>query len=200
MLRAVTRARLAWGALVLLAAAAGLALVVGGAVGRKIVPGPAPTKRVPPTVRFADTLTDVAVSYPATWRRRSPADQAVRLVAASPDESAGVSISVRKSGLEPITARTLPVVRSLTDDLLRADPRINGVPTPVAVTLDGLPGYRYQYTYRTRDGGDGAHVHYFLFEDRRLIQLVLQAMPAARLAQEQPTFRGIAGTFRADGG
>ena len=196
----MSRARLAWGALVLLAAAAVLALVVGGAVGRKIVPAPAPAKRVPPTVRFADTLTDVAVSYPATWRRRSPRDQAVRLVAASPDESVGVSISVRKSGLEPVTGGTLPVVRPLTDDLLRADSRINGVPTPVAVTLDGLPGYRYQYTYRTPDGGDGAHVHYFLFEDRRLIQLVLQAMPAARLAQEESTFESIAGTFRAGGG
>jgi len=196
----VTRARLAWGALVLLAAAAVLALVVGGAVGRKIVPAPPPTKRVPPTVGFADTLTDVAVSYPASWRRRSPRDQAVRLVAASPDESVGVSISVRKSGLEPVTERTLPIVRPLTDGLLRADSRVNGVPAPVAVSLDGLPGYRYQYTYRTRDGGNGAHVHYFLFEVRRLIQLVLQAVPAARLAKENPTFESIAGTFRAGGG
>ena len=196
----MTRTRLAWGALVLLAAAAVLALVVGGAVGRKIVPVPPPAKRVPSMVRFADTLTDVALSYPASWRRRSPRDQAVRLVAASPDESAGVSISVRKSGLEPITQRTLPVVRRLTDDLLRADSRINGVPAPVAVSLDGLPGYRYRYTYRTGDGGNGAHVHYFLFRDRRLIQLVLQAQPAARLATEEPTFDGIADTFRADGG
>ena len=184
----------------MLAAAAVLALVVGGAVGRKIVPAPPPTKRVPPTVRFADTLTDVAVSYPASWRRRSPRDQAVRLVAASPDESVGVSISVRKSGLEPVTERTLPIVRPLTDGLLRADSRVNGVPAPVAVSLDGLPGYRYQYTYRTRDGGNGAHVHYFLFEVRRLIQLVLQAVPASRLAKEDPTFESIAGTFRAGGG
>jgi hypothetical protein len=111
-----------------------------------------------------------------------------------------VSISVRKSGLEPVAERTLPIVRPLTDGLLRADSRVNGVPAPVAVSLGGLPGYRYQYTYRTRGGGNGAHVHYFLFEDRRLIQLVLQAVPAERLAKEEPTFESITGTFRtADG-
>ena len=38
-------------------------------------------------MRFADTLTDVAVSYPATWVRHSPRDQAVRILAASPDGS-----------------------------------------------------------------------------------------------------------------
>lgn len=186
-----------------LALAAVLALVVGGVVGRSIVPSPeepttpAPEPEKPPgTVRFKDTLTDVSVAYPATWVRRMPADQAVRLVASSPDASAAVSVSVRKSDLETVTADTLAVVRPLTDDLLRADDRISDPPEPEQVAVDGLPGYRYAYTYRDDDGGRGAHIHYFLFKGDRLIQIVLQAVPATKLAALQPTFDEIARTFR----
>ena len=172
-----------------------LALVVGGVVGRSIVPTPDEPSR-PATERFADTLTDVAVSYPTTWVRRTPRDQAVRILAASPDGSAAVSVSVRKSGVEePITQESLPVVRPLTDDLLKADTRITALTDPVAVTVGGLPGYRYRYTYRIADKSEGAHVHYFLFKDDRLVQLVLQAVPAAQLPALQPTFDQIADTF-----
>lgn len=200
----MNRKWLVGGVAAFLALAAVLALVVGGVVGRSIVPSPeepaTPAAREPQkpagTVRFTDTLTDVSIAYPATWMRRMPSDQAVRLVTSSPDASAAVSVSVRKSDLETVTADTLAVVRPLTDDLLREDNRIGELPDPVAVTVDGLPGYKYTYTYRADDGGRGAHIHYFLFTGDRLIQVVLQAVPATKLAALQPTFDEIARTFR----
>ncbi|HVF77033.1 MAG TPA: hypothetical protein VNA28_01950 [Solirubrobacteraceae bacterium] len=188
-----------------LAVAAVLALVVGGVVGRSIVPEPADPEPepvvvkpedAPRLVRFTDTLTDVSIAYPSTWQRRLAGDQAVRLVASSPDASAAVSISVRKSDLETVTVETLPIVRTLTDDLLREDPRIGELPEPAAVTVDGLPGYRYTYTYRSDGGGRGAHIHYFLFKDARLIQMVFQAVPASELEELQPTFDEVARSFR----
>jgi hypothetical protein len=182
----------------LLAVFAVLALVVGGVVGRSIVPSPSAPSR-PATVRFADTLTDVAVSYPAGWVRRTSPDQGVRILASSSDGTAGVSVSVRKSGLETVTSRTLPVVRPLTDDLLKADTRIIAKSQPEAVTVGGLPGYKYTYTYRMQDKSEAAHVHYFLFKDERLIQLVLQAVPASRLGALTPTFQQIADTFEGKG-
>jgi hypothetical protein len=172
-----------------------LALVVGGVVGRSIVPTPAEPAR-PATVRFADTLTDVAISYPSTWLRRSPRDQGVRILASSPDGSVGVSVSVRKSGLEEtVTSRNLPLVRPLSDDLLKADTRITAITDPVQVTVGGLPGFKYSYTYRMKDKMQGAHIHYFLYKDQRLVQIVLQAVPATRLPSLQPTFQQIADTF-----
>ena len=197
-----------------LAVVAVLALVVGGVVGRSIVPSPTepatvatePTEptpeapKPPRTRRFTDTLTDVSIAFPGSWQRRFSRDQSVRLVASSPDASAAVSISVRKSGLETITRDNLPIVRSLTDDLLRADQRIGTLPEPVAVTADGLPGYRYTYNYRADGGGNGAHVHYFLFKGDRLIQMVLQAVPAAKLDELRPAFAEIARTFRGGSG
>ena len=199
----MNRKWLVGGVAAFLALAAVLALVVGGVVGRSIVPSATePETRAvepdetPSTLRFTDTLTDVSIAYPSTWQRRMSADQAVRLVASSPDASAAVSISVRKSDLETVTMQTLPIVRPLTDDLLREDPRIANVPEPVAVTVDGLPGYRYTYTYRRAEGGAGAHIHYFLFKGDRLIQMVLQAVPASKLASLQATFDEVAQTFR----
>lgn len=201
----MNRKWLVGGVAAFLALAAVLALVVGGVVGRSIVPSPtqppppADTTPAPPAppriVRFTDTLTDVSIAYPGTWVRRMSRDQAVRFVASSPDASAAVSVSVRKSDLETITPQTLPIVRPLTDDLLKEDSRIGTVPEPVAVTADGLPGYRYTYTYRNDDGELGAHIHYFLFKGDRLIQLVLQAVPASRLEALQPTFDEIASSF-----
>jgi hypothetical protein len=178
-----------------LALVAVLALVVGGVVGRSIVPTPA-EPAAPETIRFADTLTDVAISYPTAWVRRTPQDQSVRILASSPDASAGVSVSVRPSGLEePVTTSSLPVVRPLTDDLLRADTRIRRISDPAAVTIGGLPGYRYTYTYRMQDKTEGAHVHYFLFKNARLVQIVLQAVPSTKLPSLQPTFDKIAASF-----
>lgn len=199
------------GVAALLAIFAVLALVVGGVVGRSIVPSPAEPGTVatepepeaptaPATRRFTDTLTDVSIAYPGTWVRRISRDQAVRFVASSQDAAAAVSISVRKSDLETITFDTLPLVRALTDDLLRRDQRLGTLPEPEAVTADGLPGYRYTYTYRPEGGGNGSHVHYFLFKGDRLIQIVLQAVPAARLDQMRPAFDAIARSFRSGPG
>lgn len=185
-----------------LALAAVLALIGGGVVGRSIVPSPTTTPETPAprpaTVRFRDTLTDVAIAYPSTWQRRLSKDQEVRILASSSDASAGVSVSVRKSGLsEEVNQRNLPVVRSLTDDLVRSDQRITGRTDPVAVTVGGLPGYRYRYTYTTADKTEGAHDHYFLFKKGRLVQIVLQAVPSTDLRTLQPTFDRIVASFKA---
>ena len=190
----MNRKWLVGGVAAFLGVAAVLALVVGGVVGRSIVPSA--TEPPPSTVRVKDTLTDVSIAYPASWVQRMSEDQAVRIVASSRDASAAVSVSVRKSGLETVTADSLPIVRPLTDDLLREDDRIREVPEPVAVTIDGLPGYRYTYTYR-QARGEGAHVHYFLFKGDRLVQIVLQAVPASKLPALQSTFDRIAQSFRA---
>jgi len=203
----VNRKWLVGGVAAFLALAAVLSLVVGGVIGRSIVPSPAETQppaaetsEPPRSVRFKDTLTDVSIEYPGTWVRRMPEDQAVRVVAGSPDGAAAVSVSVRKSDLETVTPGTLAIVRPLTDDLLREDDRIGTLPEPEAVISDGLPGYRYTYTYRDDDGGQGAHIHYFLFKADRLIQIVLQAVPATKLAELQPTFDEVAGSFRKGAG
>jgi len=205
----VNRKWLVGGVAALLAIVAVLALVGGGVVGRSIVPAadnkrksdlPPPSAK-PATVRFKDTLTDASIAYPSTWVRRAPSDQRVRIVASSPDASQAVSVSVRKSGLDPVPDRglALPSLRSLANDLVRTAARgttLGPIAGPEPVKLGGLPGYRYSYTYRVRAGAGGGHVHYVLFGDHRLIQIVLQAVPASSLPALEPAFDAIAATFR----
>jgi hypothetical protein len=178
------------------AAAAILALVIGAAVGRSIIPSGAdrPTLTTPAPARFSDTDVGITLSYPAAWTRLRSRDPQVILVAAlSPATS--ISLRVSKSQLKGVTQQTLPVVRQLTDDLIAADRRAKPLSAPEAVSVGGLPGYRYRYTYATADGKTGAHVHYFLFKHDLLLQLVFQALPASSLASVEPTFTRIAGTL-----
>jgi len=174
-----------------------LALVVGIALGRSFISESEPPR--PDVVRFDDALTDVSLSYPASWTRLRSPDIEVRLLASSKDASTSLIVRVTKSGIDTVTRRSLPVVQGVTDQLLKADGRTTNLSPPTAVELGGLLGYRYRYSYSAKDGGTGAHVHYFLFKAGRLIQLVFQVTPANGLAAIESTFDRIAGTFRGVG-
>lgn len=191
----MNRRWLVGGIAAVLGLAALLALVVGGVVGRSIVPAPQPSP--PDTVRYEDELNDFSISYPATWAELVASDPSARLLAAARDASAALRVTVRRSGLNPpVTADTLLFARPFVENPLRADDRIEDLGPPDAVVLDGVPGYRYTYKVRGRDGKQAAHVHYFLFrKDSRLIQLIMQASPASKLPALQPMFDRIARTF-----
>lgn len=179
--------------------AAVLALVIGAAVGRSIIPsgsdGDTKTITAPPPTKFTSAAVGLTIAYPATWTRLQSRDPQVLLVAAL---SPSVSLSLRasKSQLKDVTAQSLPVVKELTDDLVAADKRAKLLNAAEPIEVGGLPGYRYRYTYPTKDGGTGAHVHYFLFKHDLLLQLVFQALPARALNQLEPTFDRIAGSLK----
>lgn len=178
--------------------AAVLALVVGVAVGRSIIPSPDP--QTPKPSHFTDEAEGIELTYPAAWRRLASSDPDVRLLAAEGVERS-LLVRVTPSRLdEPVTEKTLALVRPFTDDLVGADRRVTMLARPEAIALGGLVGYRYRYRYANARGGDGAHVHYFLFKGRKLIQLVFQAVPASALAAAEPTFERIAATFRSTAG
>jgi len=178
-------------------AAAILALVIGAAIGRSIIPSPSP-QRVQPA-HFEDPLVGIALTYPGTWRKLQSTDPQVLLLAAR-GRSRSLQLRVTKSDLENVKQETLPVVRQFTDELLAEDKRAKMLSPPTAISLGGLLGYRYRYTYAAADNSTGAHVHYFLFKGSRLIQLVFQAVPATSLAAAEPTFERIAATVRSSGG
>ncbi|MEA2151286.1 MAG: PsbP-like protein [Solirubrobacteraceae bacterium] len=182
-------------------AAAILALVIGVQVGRSIIPSGEDSHNAPsapPPARFSDQQVGITMNYPASWSRLQSRDPQVLLVAAlSPATS--LSLRVSKSQLKGVTARTLPVVKEFTDDLIAADKRAKLLSAPDPVSVGGLPGYRYRYTYTTQDGASGAHVHYLLFKHDLLIQLVFQALPATSLGSVEPTFDRIAGTLLSKG-
>jgi len=185
------------------ALAAILAIVGGAYVGRNLLFDDSITQttaaekqkpRRPALVVFHETISDVSLSYPGSWTRREATEDDVPLIAVAPDRTTSLLVRVSVTGLEDVTAETLPIVKEkFTDPLIKT---VKLVGPARAVTLGGLLGYRYRYTYRS---GDGAHDHYFLFKRGRMIALVFQATPASRLDNVQAQFDRIVASFSGKG-
>ena len=186
------------------ALAAVLAIVGGAYVGRNLLFDDSVTRtpasekpRRPAVIVFHETVSDVSLRYPGNWTTQGTTDDEVKRIAVAPDQTTSLLIRVSVTGLEDITESALPIVKKeLTDPLIKAVKTVKLLGPPQAVTLGGLPGYRYRYTYRA---GAGAHDHYFLFKRGRMIALVFQATPASRFKAIEPQFERIAATFRATG-
>lgn len=180
--------------------AAILALAGGVFLGRKVIEGnePKQSTSAAQSARFHEPISNVSIAVPPTWTRLRSSDREVRLLAAA-DTSTSLLMRVTKAGLATVTKQSLPVVKEYTDALLKQDTRARQLAAPAPIELGGLPGWRYRYTYSSTDGSTGSHVHYFLFKNGRMIQLVFQAMPPDRLAALELTFDRIAGTFRGSG-
>ena len=156
-------------------------------------PAATPPISVPPGFSlFRSQRYGFAIAYPSSWRRI--ASRRVPLLVAR-GEAASLLVRVTSVGLD-VTPETLPEVRELTDSLVRADRRVELLEEPSQVSLGGVPGFRYLYTFEADTGTRGAHVHYFLFHRGRMITLVFQALPAARLDDQAPIFERIAQTLR----
>ena len=185
------------------ALAAILAIVGGAYVGRNLLFDDSITQttaaekqkpRRPALVVFHETISDVSLSYPGSWTRREATEDDVPLIAVAPDRTTSLLVRVSVTGLEDVTAETLPIVKEkFTDPLIKT---VKLVGPARAVTLGGLLGYRYRYTYRS---GAGAHDHYFLFKRGRMIALVFQATPASRLDNVQAQFDRIVASFSGKG-
>jgi len=181
------------------AAAVVLVGVAAMVIGRELV-SPTTSERPPAAaedefVRFRDPAGAFSISQPAGWRRLAAPDPEVRLLA----EGDGSSMLVRMTdlGIE-IGPESLDVAKKLTDKLVRSAGQAKLLRRAKQVTLGGLPGYLYLYTFRDAATGErGAHAHYFLFRGQTLITIVFQTAPAERLLALAPLFDRIGETLRA---
>jgi serine/threonine protein kinase len=138
-------------------------------------------------VAFHDDQTGFSIKYPVTWLQHgSTSDNRLFI---SPATGDGEALSIRVIPiLVPATTENLANFKAVTDGLVTATPSAK-VLKQQAITLDGLMGYYYLYTY-TDDatGVEAVHAHYFLFEGKRMFALIFQASPVA-------DFQGLAGVF-----
>ncbi len=185
-----------------------LLALVAMAIGRQLVSSPSapPQPKAKPKpkrsstepagfVRFTDPVGRFSISHPADWRRLKSPDRQVRLLAAR--DSASVLVRVQPIGT-PVGPESLGAAKKLTDNLVRSAGKIKLLREARQVTLGGLSGYLYLYTFKDKATGQTvAHAHYFLFRGETLLALVFQSQPADRFAGLAPLFDRIAETFRA---
>jgi hypothetical protein len=183
-----------------LALAAAVALALGAGAwfaGRQLLASPATVRFPTPMARRQRTVVapggTFEISYPSTWRRLPDNQPGVVLLASG----AGGSMLVRETPLSaPVTTTNFSSAEQLASRIVNSGPGVKLLRPPQAVTLGGLPGLLYLYTFTDSQTGQvGAHAHYFLFDRATMITLVFQAVPAARILTLAPLFDRIAATF-----
>ena len=175
-----------------------IAAVAAAAIGRELVGSDgAPTSSAArDLVRFEGRQASFSISYPSAWARLSSSDGQVELLVAR-DATASFLVRVVPLDVE-VFPEGLPRAKALTDRLVRKAGKVRQLHPPQQISLGGLPGFLYIYTFQDRRTRQtGAHAHYFLFQGARMITLVFQALPADRLGRLAPTFERIANSFRA---
>lgn len=157
------------------------------------LPPPAPDSTPEPTTTFRDAETGFTVDYPRAWRRVDVPVADYRLAL---DGGNNVAFTIRVVPIQqPATPQNLQNFKAVTDGLVGSNPTVK-VLKEQAITLNGMLGYYYFYTFE--DGPVTAvHAHYFLFSGNKMNILVFQTLPddfepmAAR-------FDRIAESFRSD--
>jgi hypothetical protein len=190
----------------------GAAAVVAGAVLAPVAfqddvappPSPAPGAAAPeaaappptPGVVEFHGQAGFTLAYPSSWSRLSSPDPHVPLVVTQGPHSFLVRVLELPT---PVSPQDLPAARKLTDQIVMADPSVKLQAEPKAVSVSGLPGYFYFYTFTDRESGlSGAHSHFFLFKGATMVVLVFQSMPADTFRAGADTFDQITASFRAE--
>ena len=144
---------------------------------------------------FRDPTTGFSIRYPRAWERVESNDPSVRLVVIAGENDA---FSVRVQRFEqPTTAENIQNVKAFTEAVVTSN-RSAKILQQKEISVDGMPGYYYLYTYADPSGQEGAHAHYFLFRGRKANQLVFQAVPTADFQQLAFVYDQVAESFTSE--
>ena len=184
-------------------------IVVGAGIGGvlwsrsgKDEAAPPPTTQLPTTptladsafVTFVDPETGFSMRYPRGWRRSEAPVREMRLVTS---DGRQYSASVRVIRTEvPTTPANLNNIKSVTDGIV--GPGVKML-THETITLNGLIGFRYIYTFTDADSGlEGAHLHYFLFQGNNMYSIVFEALPTGDFGKIEGVFDQMLASFRVE--
>ena len=170
------------------------------------VPGPAgPSTSVTPSTvppaaltTFRDPTTGFSIQYPRAWEKvelpesESP-DIRLTVIAGELDV-----FQVRTQRYEqPTTAENVGNQKALTEALVRSNKSAK-ILQQRDITIDGMPGYYYLYTYADASGQEGAHAHYFLYRGRKAHQIVFQAVPTNDFQQLAFVYDQVVESFKSE--
>ena len=147
-------------------------------------------------VPLADPATGVKLSVPRDWVQYSTKDlpdKALRLSVGIPNTGDTVVVRVSSYSTE-ITEANLGDQKNVFDQLLGAENIQVFVNQPTK--LGGLPALFYVYRFTDQATGKaGIHAHYFVFQGRKMVSLIFQALPETRYETLAPTFDTVANSL-----
>ncbi|HEY2763999.1 MAG TPA: hypothetical protein VGJ13_08310 [Pseudonocardiaceae bacterium] len=158
---------------------------------------PSPSSAKPAPTQLTEYRNDqagIALSYPSTWAQLRAKDPQVLLVASEGTEG---TFQLRAVQLPTVVnQQQLPAAKQLTDQIVGANKTAQMLTEPKQITLGGLPGYWYLYTFKDESSGqEGAHSHFFIFKDKTMLSFVFESIPSSKFKDTAPNFDQIAASF-----
>ena len=173
--------------------ASGIAIAVVTRPSGDDGPQPAPENTPVPVTAFRDAETGFNVEYPRSWRRVEVPVAEYRLAV---DAGDNVAFTIRVVPIQtPATPQNLQNFKAVTDGLVASNPTVK-VLKEQAISLNGMLGYYYFYTFTDR-AVEFVHAHYFLFSGNKMNILVFQTLPDD-FEPRAATFDRVAESFRSD--
>lgn len=160
-------------------------------------PGAAPADGAKPgeVTEFRNEQAGIALSYPANWVQLKTNDPQILLLASDGPENSFLARSVDLP--TPVGQQELPAAKQLTDQIVGGNKTAKMLTEPKQVELGGLPGYWYLYSFQDEQSGQvGAHSHFFLFKENKMITFVFQTIPVEEFQNSAPVFDQITASFR----
>jgi hypothetical protein len=145
---------------------------------------------------FSSEQAGFELAYPSNWTKLSPKDPQILLLLSQGTQD---SFLVRASELqESVGPQQLPAARQMTDKIVSSNKSIQLVTEPKQITIGGLPGFFYFYSFKDpTTGQEGAHSHFFLFNGKTMISMVFQSLPKEHFSESAKTFDQITASFHA---
>lgn len=148
-------------------------------------------------VEFRDEETGFRIFHPENWTRQSPDDPEVRFLATP---NARDSILVRVTPIDlgelegDVSEDDFQALHGFTEEIVRGEDV--EILDDGSVQIAGTVASHYLYTFDTAESEErGAHSHFFIFEEGRMITLVLQTIPPQRYSELAETFEVVAQSF-----
>lgn len=134
-----------------------------------------------------------SISYPKAWKQVTDPNYSLLVSAGGGD-----ALSIRVLQLQSaVNTSNVADIRAVTDAVLSTPGAKLTVLGSAPVTVAGIKGYYYVYVFPS--GQDqGIHGHYFLFQGRKLIDLVFQALPRTDFAGLAPVFDQVSASLKSD--
>ena len=141
---------------------------------------------------YTSSTQGFRIKYPKEWTVVPVEEGELDLDAGGSD---AVSVRLLQQTEVPTTQENVANIKAFTDGLV-GSVKSNKILKVQGITVDGMPGYYYLYTYIDGEtGAEGAHAQYFLFRGRNMYTIVFQANPSEGFTRLSKVFDQMAESF-----
>ncbi len=144
---------------------------------------------------FEDKDTGVKLAYPKDWAQVSTKDldASYRLLVSVPKSKDNFRVRVNAYSSE-VTKANVADQKAVIDAIF-SEEKIT-ILSDTVVEVNGLPALFYVYKFTDSTGEPGYHAHFFVFQGRKMVSLVFEAIPEARYGLLAPVFDAVANSLQ----